>query len=426
MRTTRARRKRSAESDDGNPSVSTKPATKRRAVRKELYVEITAPSANVSVGIGPDSHGPGLIVIAHLKSSKDKGKGKAPSNFVDGLEDDIVPDSEVNLRYDEAVAPEDESDDSDSDFEALDFEDEGDSDISFLGIRKVPPKKASRVDTRHVDTPEEVEDMMFTAAAEASLRDFMIREMMSGGASTSAGSSGHNIPGLTGLTAPMEINYVDYDVVSDSEPEGDLLEPIVQMDWMTPAKVKGRNKGQWNAEYNADDTPQDTLSVRREARRQARLEKQDIRMLEYQLGRRLTHVGLADIFCSLFYSFYFSYLILTQAEKSTIQLQRHHPELRDAWGDLEAGVGIVAPQKAEQPSRLRATLLPFQQESLYWMRNQEFGQYAGGLLAVSLVLLLEVMLVLTLNLGRTRWGKLTLRALGINPDGFVGWVRRSR
>ncbi|KAI0276155.1 SNF2 family N-terminal domain-containing protein [Russula aff. rugulosa BPL654] len=127
---------------------------------------------------------------------------------------------------------------------------------------------------------------------------------------------------------------------------------------MTAAKVKGRNKGQWNAEYNADDTPQDTLSVRREARRQARLEKQDIRMLEYQLGRRLTH-----------------------AEKSTIQLQRHHPELRDAWGDLEAGVGIVVPQKAEQPSRLRATLLPFQQESLYWMRNQEFGQYAGGLLA---------------------------------------------
>lgn len=119
-------------------------------------------------------------------------------------------------------------------------------------------------------------------------------------------------------------------------------------------------------------------------------------------------------------------MILTQAEKSTIQLQRHHPELRDAWGDLEAGVGIVVPQKAEQPSRLRATLLPFQQESLYWMRNQEFGQYAGGLLAVSLVLLLEVMLVLTLNLGRTRWGKLTLRALVINPDGFVGWVRRSR
>ena len=76
---------------------------------------------------------------------------------------------------------------------------------------------------------------------------------------------------------------------------------------------------------------------------------------------------------------------MTQAEKSTIQLHKHHPELRDAWGDLEATVRIVEPQKAEQPSGLRATLLPFQQESLYWMRKQEFGEYAGGLLAVSLV-----------------------------------------
>lgn|SRR6266850_999510 len=77
-------------------------------------------------------------------------------------------------------------------------------------------------------------------------------------------------------------------------------------------------------------------------------------------------------------------LVLTQAEKSTIQLHKHHPELREAWGDLETNVGTVEPQKAEQPSGLRVTLLPFQQESLYWMRKQEFGQYAGGLLAVSL------------------------------------------
>jgi DNA repair protein RAD16 len=346
-----------------------------------------------------------LVVIAHLKSSKDKGKGKAPSNFVDGLEDDIVPDSEVGLGYDEPVAPEDESDDGDSDFEAHDFEDEDDSDISFVGGRKTPHKRTSRVDIRHVDNPEAVEQMMFAAAAEASIRDFM-----SGGASTSAGSSGLNISGHPGLTAPAEFYYGDSDVVPDSEPEGDLLEPIVQTGWMTPAKGKGRNKGQWKAEYDADDIHQDPYSARREARRRSRLEKQDVRMLEYKLGRRLTYVGLADIFCSLTYSFYFSYLILTQAEKSTIQLQKHHPELRDAWGDLEAAVGTVEPQKAEQPSGLRVTLLPFQQESLYWMRNQEFGRYAGGLLAVSLALLLEIVLMLTLNLGRTKWGKLTLRA----------------
>jgi len=303
------------------------------------------------------------------------------------------------------VAPEDESDNSDSDFEVLDFEDEDDSDTSFLGVRKMPRKRTSRVDTRHVDDPESVQQMLFAAATEASIRD-----ITSGGASTSAGSSGLNISGLTGLTAPTESYYVNSDAVPDSEPEGDLLEPIAQV--VPPAKGKGRAKDQRKAEYDADDI-QDAISARREARRRSRVEKQDNRMLEYQLGRRLTHVGLADIFCSLIDSSYFSHLILTQAEKSTIQLHKHHPELRNAWGDLEALVGTVEPQKAEQPSGLRVTLLPFQQESLYWMRNQEFGQYAGGLLAVSLALLLEVVLMLTLNLGRTRWGKLTPPALGI-------------
>jgi hypothetical protein len=232
-----------------------------------------------------------LAVIAYLKSSKDKGKGKAPSNFVDGLEDDIAPDPEVGLGYDEPVAPEDESDDGDSDFEALDFEDEDDSDISFPGVRKMPHKKTSRVDTRHFDNPEAVEQMPFVTAAEASFRDFV-----SGGASTSAGSSAHNISGHTGLTAPTEFYYADSDVVPDSEPEGDLLEPIVQSGWMTPAKGKGRNKGQRKAEYDADDIHQDPYSARKEARRRSRLEKQDVRMQEYRLGRRLTYVGLlADI-----------------------------------------------------------------------------------------------------------------------------------
>jgi hypothetical protein len=288
------------------------------------------------------------------------------------------------------VAPDDESDDGDSDFESLDFEDEDDSDFSFTSIRKKPHKRTSRVDTRSVDYLEALEQMQFAAAAEASFRDLM--SGLSGGASTSAGSSSHNISGLTGLTVPMGFYCVDSDVVPDSEPEGDLLEP-----WKTPDKGKGKNKRQWQAEYDAGDIHQDAYSVRKETRKRSNLEKQDIRMEEYRLGRRLTYVGLADIF--LIDSFYFSYSILTQAEKSTIQLQKHHPELRNAWGDLEAAVGIAKPKKAEQPSGLRVTLLPFQQESLYWMRNQEFDEYAGGLLAVSLAFLLEIILMLTFEFG---------------------------
>ena len=189
------------------------------------------------------------------------------------------------------MAPEDESDDSDSNFEAPDFEDEDDSDISFLGVRKMPHKRTSRADTRHVDNPEAAEEMQFAAAAEPSIRDFM-----SGVASTSAGLSGSNISGRTGLTAPTEFYCVDSDVVPDSEPEGDLLEPV----WVTLAKVKGKDKDQWNADYDADDIHQDTYSARKEARRRSRLEKQDMRLLEYQLGRRLTHVSLG-IFCSSIY-----------------------------------------------------------------------------------------------------------------------------
>ena len=308
----------------------------------------------------------------------------------------MVPDPD---GYDEPVAPEDGSDDSDSDF---DFEDQDDSDNSFPGIRKTPHKRTSRVDTRRVDNTDAVDEMLLAAATEDSIRDFM-----SGGASTSAVPSGHEFSGLNGFPASMAINCYNPEVVSDSEPEGDLLGPLVQM-WMAPA-----NGIEYTGQNYTDDVPQDAYSARRETRRLARLEKQDIRMLEYKLGRRLTHVGLVDLFCPLIYSFHFSYLILTQAEKSTIQLQRHHPELRDAWGDLEAAARIVEPQKAEQPSGLKVTLLPFQQESLYWMRNQEFGQYAGGLLAVSFALLLEIMPELTLNPGRTRWGTLILWVLWI-------------
>lgn len=51
MRTTGIRRKRSAESDGGDLSISAKLATKRRAAMKAVYVEIPVWSANVSVGI---------------------------------------------------------------------------------------------------------------------------------------------------------------------------------------------------------------------------------------------------------------------------------------------------------------------------------------------------------------------------------------
>ena len=73
---------------------------------------------------------------------------------------------------------------------------------------------------------------------------------------------------------------------------------------------------------------------------------------------------------------------IAQAERSTIALYRHHPELRTVWGDVEESIKIVIPEKAAQPEELKLKLLPFQQESLFWMRKQEEGIWRGGMLAV--------------------------------------------
>jgi DNA repair protein RAD16 len=66
-------------------------------------------------------------------------------------------------------------------------------------------------------------------------------------------------------------------------------------------------------------------------------------------------------------------------------LHRYHGELKDVWGNLEDSIPIVVPQEAVQPRNLKLTLLPFQKESLFWMRNQEKGIWHGGMLAVCVV-----------------------------------------
>ncbi|KAG1753270.1 DNA repair protein rad16 [Suillus lakei] len=70
-----------------------------------------------------------------------------------------------------------------------------------------------------------------------------------------------------------------------------------------------------------------------------------------------------------------------QAEKSSLALKKYHPELKDVWGDVESSIPIAVPEKAEQPAGLKVTLLPFQRESLSWMRKQERGLWHGGMLA---------------------------------------------
>jgi len=90
----------------------------------------------------------------------------------------------------------------------------------------------------------------------------------------------------------------------------------------------------------------------------------------------------------------FSLSFPSKREKTTAQLHLFHPELKTCWGDLKKSISIVTPIKAEQPKNLRATLLPFQQESLYWMKKQECGPWRGGILAVSALVTIFVFVLI--------------------------------
>jgi DNA repair protein RAD16 len=100
--------------------------------------------------------------------------------------------------------------------------------------------------------------------------------------------------------------------------------------------------------------------------------------------------------------FFFVCSLPKQAEKSTIALHKHHHELRDVWGDLAANIPIIAPTEAEQPANLKLTLLPFQRESLFWMKKQEAGIWNGGMLAVSFISVRRFALLMC---NRMRWGR---------------------
>ncbi|WWC93088.1 uncharacterized protein L201_008053 [Kwoniella dendrophila CBS 6074] len=72
---------------------------------------------------------------------------------------------------------------------------------------------------------------------------------------------------------------------------------------------------------------------------------------------------------------------LTNGERNLVALGMNHPELEDVWGDLKANVEPVKPVTMEAHRSLKLTLLPFQKESLYWMKKQEEGPWKGGMLA---------------------------------------------
>lgn len=111
-----------------------------------------------------------------------------------------------------------------------------------------------------------------------------------------------------------------------------------------------------------------------------------------------------------------------------LQLHKHHEELKNVWGDIEEAIPIVIPQKAKQPENLKVMLLPFQQESLYWMQQQEQGIWHGGMLAVWYHFVIPNLVRVLISFFRMRWGE----GLLINITAAViihysaEWARLSR
>ncbi|KAJ1863039.1 DNA repair protein rad16 [Coemansia sp. RSA 989] len=60
------------------------------------------------------------------------------------------------------------------------------------------------------------------------------------------------------------------------------------------------------------------------------------------------------------------------------RLFANHPDLRHAWSSLPPP---RAPKRIAQPAALKIPLLPFQQEGVQWMVEQEATQFRGGILA---------------------------------------------
>ncbi|KAL5530755.1 RAD16 [Sanghuangporus sanghuang] len=336
---------------------------KRRAsgVRNKVYVEIpvrSVPPANASK---QQTNG--------VKRKRGSGKctpriSETPTPLNEREDEAVELVSEDEVEYDEEAELE-ESGDSGSEFEAFDDDDDGEEYEDTRKTRKSPRKS--------VVTPSEYEGPSLSdSEAEARLLELAIELskqvaeedefLREGGASGSSASAlraaaaerrraraqGIELESLPGLTeSEAEATSAD----SDSDEE--------------PLAKKGKGKGEASAKSNSGNNIMTFSELRARARAAGadlrahmRELKAEEKRLRRELGRKLTH-----------------------AEKTSIQLKHHHEELRSVWGDLETRIKPVKPLKAEQPEELKIQMLPFQLESLYWMREQEKGEWHGGMLA---------------------------------------------
>ncbi|KAF8803919.1 hypothetical protein BYT27DRAFT_7195263 [Phlegmacium glaucopus] len=296
------------------------PPAKRRATANRSYVAV--PRRSAAKGKGKEK--------ASVPPPKNKGKGK--STAIDGTPAISDAEGASDFEDDEDESMEiDESDDSGSEFK--------------------------------INSDVEDEEIMVDAAIRSSLQT--ASENIVG--SSSKRVAGLNAASLRAAVAAerrlarmnAEFEFETPSASQSDESSSEEEEPLA-------TSSKGKGKGVVPKPTKKRSKGIMTMSKLRAARKEERSAfllarramKKEERALATKLGRRLTH-----------------------AEKTSLALHRNHPELKDVWGNLKDKIAIVTPQKAEQPANLKLTLLPFQQESLFWMRKQEKGIWHGGMLA---------------------------------------------
>ncbi|KAJ4472016.1 SNF2 family N-terminal domain-containing protein [Lentinula aciculospora] len=351
-----------SDDDDGKKRVESRPAPKRRATGNRMYVEVAVVSKKV-VNKGSNKE----LKVAKI-STKGKGKAKAPPS------DDENSESETGLDYDENKSLAD-SDSSGSEFVASDEDDESEDNIfsddeeqPYKTVRLSPAKKrvAVPVSLDGNSSDEDGDSVMLEAAIRLSHQT----NRNTNGAGPSSGIYINAKASLIAAAAERRLadrvrTDVDVDMDLDDAVNGfdnlsalsdsdDDEEPLAKKSKGKKRKATPKSKSKKLKEIElASKDPK--LMTWFEAKRE---DKREQKALSKKLGRKLTN-----------------------AEKTTISLHRHHPELKSVWGDLQAKIQVIKPAESQQPAGIKLTLLPFQRESLHWMKKQEEGPWKGGMLA---------------------------------------------
>lgn len=339
------------------------------------------------------------------------------------LKSTLSSDGEL-ISEDEFEYGEDSSEDSDSEFQI------SEEDIT---IGNDSDAELRVMETFEGMDDDDAESVMMSAAIQLSM-EFSKNERLTASSNSGAGPSTRKTRSAAAalraaaaerrLVAP-DLRVIDNDISGNPQTDSsEDSEPLANV----KGKAKARAKNAKRAAVTLSSSRHPKTSARsaekrgsnksRSSRYSNRAEELELRK---QLGRKLTHVRTFNRPIAVIAKSWSRLREPLSPYTSIIQVvstsfrpldQIYHSfsltELKTVWGDVEESILVTIPQKDTQPAGLKLGLLPFQLESLHWMKKQEQGIWAGGMLAVSMSSnILGVYFSLTVQYRfRTRWGSL--------------------